>query len=139
MSERQVSQRGDGRAAPLALVIARDSDVAQCMAARLKAEGYDVITATSTRDGLRLAVDEIPTAVVLEVDMPEIDGPAAVRWLRQQSETRNMAVVFVTDGTSSDEKARRFNVHRVSKPFKPGQLIVFCLSRDLIFSARVFQ
>src|SRR5262249_14119940 len=67
----------DGRGSPSAdcvLVIDDDATARELIADHLKAEGFSVVTAAGGVEGLKLAKESRPTAITLDVMMPDLDG-----------------------------------------------------------------
>jgi CheY-like chemotaxis protein len=86
--------------------------------------GLRVSTAASGREGLALAVASKPDAILLDVVMPELDGPGTLRALGAQQATRDIPVVFLTASGDSD-RARLVGLGAagiIGKPFEPSQL-----------------
>ncbi|MGH2840199.1 MAG: response regulator [Solirubrobacteraceae bacterium] len=92
----------------------------------LESDGeFAVRTAENGAVGLDAALAERPDAILLDVVMPGIDGPATLQALRARPETRDIPVVLVT-GLDDDEDRRAFAALDVAgviaKPFDPGAL-----------------
>ena len=69
------------------ILVADDSStVRRLVAARLLADGYEVIEAEDGEEALRLALSERPDLVVLDKVMPKLDGFEVVRVLREREE-----------------------------------------------------
>jgi CheY-like chemotaxis protein len=85
--------------------------------------GWHVATAASGREGVELAVSYRPDAILLDVVMPELDGPATLRALREQATTRDMPVVFLTaDAGEPGDLLALGAAGVIAKPFKPEEL-----------------
>lgn len=88
--------------------------------------GWDVITAACGREGIALAQAEQPDAILLDVMMPDMDGPTVVQHLQAATTTRHIPVILLTAKTQTAEKARFSALHGVrgvlSKPFDPLSL-----------------
>jgi CheY-like chemotaxis protein len=86
---------------------------------------FVVATAESGAQAVEAALAERPDAILLDVVMPEMDGPATVEALRARDETRKIPVVLVT-GRDQEEDHRAFaelGVEGViAKPFDAGAL-----------------
>jgi DNA-binding response OmpR family regulator len=67
------------------LLIDDDPLITEPLARACRQNGYEVLVAHNGQDGLRLALEIQPDVVVLDVLMPEMDGWAVCRELRQQS------------------------------------------------------
>ncbi len=58
--------------------------------------GWEVLTSRSGRDGLAAAAAEQPDAILLDVMMPEMDGPTTLRRLQANTSTRHIPVILLT-------------------------------------------
>ncbi|MEU0093240.1 response regulator [Kribbella sp. NPDC006257] len=74
----------------------------------LRFSGYEVIEATSGEDGVRLAVSEAPDLILMDLQLPGIDGAEALRQIRARQETRDVPVVAVTAFAMDDDRERAF-------------------------------
>lgn len=62
----------------------------------LQYSGFEVIAATSGEDGVRLAKEREPDLILMDLQLPGIDGTEALRQIRAIDETRRVPVVAVT-------------------------------------------
>jgi two-component system, cell cycle response regulator DivK len=62
----------------------------------LEKQGYDVIQARNGQQGLELAVSEIPDLILLDIQLPVMDGYEVARRLKQAVETKSIPIVAVT-------------------------------------------
>jgi DNA-binding response OmpR family regulator len=62
----------------------------------LQLEQYETITASDGAEGVRLAQQEKPDLILLDVSMPTMDGFEACRALRAAAETRDIPILMVT-------------------------------------------
>ncbi|MDQ3282174.1 MAG: response regulator [Acidobacteriota bacterium] len=88
-----------------------------------------VIEASSGREGIALARIERPDFILLDMMMPEMDGAATFRALRDDAETASIPVVFLTAKAMASEVQRLIELGAkgvVLKPFDP-----MTLARDL--------
>ena len=72
----------------------------------LGAHGYLVLEARSAEDALVLARAERPQLVLMDIQLPGMDGLAALRELRAAAETRTTPVVAVTAFAMTDDRER---------------------------------
>lgn len=85
--------------------------------------GWDVATALSGRDGIEIAADYRPDAILLDVVMPELDGLGTLRALRAQASTHETPVVFMTAGHDDRDQLIGLGAAGViAKPFQPAEL-----------------
>jgi len=69
----------------------------------LSKEGFNVLTSTNGKDGLKLAVQEVPSLILLDVMMPEISGTDVIDSLMRNERTRNIPVIFLTSLVTEEE------------------------------------
>ncbi|MBI5216389.1 MAG: response regulator [Ignavibacteriae bacterium] len=81
---------------PKVLVIDDDKTAIDLVAAILESEGFEVLTALNGKKGLLLAVEEKPDLILLDLNMPEIDGYRVAYELKQQSATRHTPIIILT-------------------------------------------
>lgn len=87
--------------------------------------GWETVSAPSGRDGIRLAREHQPDAILLDVMMPDLDGPSTFRLLREDPATRLIPVVFLTAKAQAVEQRvlRDLGANGViAKPFDPLEL-----------------
>jgi two-component system, cell cycle response regulator DivK len=68
--------------------------------------GFEVIEATTGEDGVRLAGQIGPDLVMMDLQLPDIDGAEALRRLRAAEGTRGVPVVAVTAFAMDDDRER---------------------------------
>jgi DNA-binding response OmpR family regulator len=86
----------------------------------------DVFEASSGEEGLATAQRELPDAILLDVLMPGLDGPATLRRIRSCPATSAIPVVFLTADTSDDAVRRLLDAGGdgvLPKPFEPRELL----------------
>jgi len=69
----------------------------------LSKEGFNVLTSTNGKDGLKLAIQEVPSLILLDVMMPEISGTDVIDSLMRNERTRNIPVIFLTSLVTEEE------------------------------------
>ena len=72
----------------------------------LQFEGYDVMEARTAEEGVTLATERLPDLVLMDVQLPGMDGVEALRQLRRSSATASIPVVAVTAFAMKDDRAR---------------------------------
>ena len=108
------------------ILVAEDSStVRRLVAARLAADGYEVIEAEDGEAALSLARSERPDLIVLDKVMPKLDGFEVVRALREDPVTRSLPIVMLTERTSEDDVLGGLDLgveEYMPKPFSPREL-----------------
>lgn len=62
----------------------------------LEKNGFTVIGAQNGRDGIQMALTQSPIAILLDIQLPEMDGYAVAKELKQHPETANIPIIAVT-------------------------------------------
>ncbi len=106
---------------PGSVVVADDDPALLAAASRaLRARGYDVAAVADGDAALRMAREQLPDVVLLDVAMPGLDGIEVCRRLKQEASTRLIPVVLMTG--SAGREARMTGLEAgaadfLSKPF----------------------
>jgi two-component system phosphate regulon response regulator PhoB len=112
----------------LRVLVADDSPtVRRLVAARLAADGHEVIEAEDGEQALALALSEGPALLVLDKVMPKLDGFEVVRRLRDREESRRIPIVMLTDRAGEDDVLAGLDLgvnEYMPKPFSPRELSV---------------
>jgi CheY-like chemotaxis protein len=108
------------------LIVDDEDDIREVAQVSLELVGqYEVLTAGCGRDGLARARAEQPDAILLDVMMPDMDGPTTLAELRADPATREIPVVFLTAKTQQADRARLAELGPAGilvKPFDPMKL-----------------
>lgn len=108
------------------LVIDDEDDIREVAQLSLEMVGnWEVLTAGSGREGLAVAAAELPDAILLDVMMPDLDGPSTFEKLQENPRTRNIPVILLTAKMQAADRRRfeRLGVNGViTKPFDPMTL-----------------
>ncbi len=111
---------------PRVLIIDDASDIREVAQMGLEMiSGWDVATATNGLDGFAQAAVAPPDAILLDVMMPEIDGPETLRRLLAEPVTATVPVVFLTARTQEADIAWLEGLGArgvIAKPFDPVTL-----------------
>jgi CheY-like chemotaxis protein len=62
----------------------------------LEVAGFEVFEAENASSGIAIARREKPDIIIMDVRLPDMRGPEAARILRQDKETRDIPIIFVT-------------------------------------------
>jgi len=94
--------------------------------ATLEPQGYEVLLAANGEQALKVAQRAVPDVILLDVNMPGMDGFTACRQLKEMEATRYIPIIFISanEGTQSlVEGFRAGGVDYVSKPFKAEEVL----------------
>jgi diguanylate cyclase (GGDEF)-like protein len=109
------------------LVIDDSKPIHTFVKALLADEPVDIHSATDATYGLVLAASVHPDLVLLDIDMPGMNGFDVCRQLKANRETADIPVIFLTAMTSIEEKVRGLKlgaVDYITKPFSSAELQV---------------
>jgi DNA-binding response OmpR family regulator len=120
------SARPPSRPRPRALVVEDEPDVAALIRHHLEHEGYEVVLTPNGADAIRLARDQRPDLVLLDLMVPQLNGWEVCRRLKQDPETAAIPIIIVTGRVEEGDKVLGFELGAddyVTKPFSPRELI----------------
>ncbi len=92
----------------------------------LDAEGYSVLQAADGDEALRVAAEQSPDLIIMDIMMPRLDGFETCRRLKEDVHTRDIPVVLLTARNSREDRARGDEVKAdgyITKPFSPQRLL----------------
>ena len=105
------------------LIVDDEADIREIASLSLEmTEGWQVAAAESCLAGLDMARTTPPDAILLDVMMPDMDGPTGLAHLREDERTRDIPVIFLTAKVHEGDvrKLLDLGVEGVlSKPFDP--------------------
>lgn len=105
------------------LVVDDDPQVRQVIKWAFEDEGYAVRAAADGREALERAAEHVPDLVVLDIEMPVLDGYEAARELRKRHGA-GLPIVAITADGHAPLKARRLQANAfVRKPFRVDALL----------------
>jgi len=107
------------------LVIDDEPDIREIVEMLLSDAGWSVLLAASGGEGVALAAREQPDAILLDVMMPVLDGPATLARLQAGPATARIPVIFLTAKAQQKDLERLRSLGAAGvllKPFDPMQL-----------------
>jgi two-component system cell cycle response regulator len=113
--------------APKVLVIDDSPDVHRLLKARLRYENLTLAAALSGAEGLAIARQVQPAIILLDLDMPMMDGFEALRELKENPATVDIPVIVLSGLHSPQDKVAAFDlgaVDYITKPFEIMELRV---------------
>lgn len=106
----------------LILVVDDEPPIARLVRAKLKVDGYEVLTASHGQEAISILRTEAPDLIVLDVMMPDMDGFETLRRIREFS---TVPVVMLTARGSDMDKLKGLQSGAddyITKPFNPDEL-----------------
>jgi len=87
--------------------------------------GYEIIEAENGQEGIDMAKKYKPDLILMDIQMPVIDGFTAVKIIRSDPDTKNIKMIAVTSFAMSGDKERIKEAgfdHYISKPIDTREL-----------------
>ncbi len=109
------------------LVIEDEQDLQQVLDYNLKQAGHQVLSALKGQDGLRLAQEQRPDLVLLDLMLPDMSGTDICRALKDAPETRSIPVIMLTARGEEIDRVVGFELGAddyVVKPFSVRELLL---------------
>jgi CheY-like chemotaxis protein/phosphoribosyl 1,2-cyclic phosphodiesterase len=107
------------------LVCDDDDAIAKVLETALRRDGYEVLRARNGAEAVTLAAAEQPDLILLDVEMPEMDGFTACRTLRANPTLSSVPIVMLTARTEEQNILRGFDggaTDYITKPFSVAQV-----------------
>jgi two-component system cell cycle response regulator DivK len=109
----------------LILVIEDQEDNRRIMRDLFTSAGYEVIEALTGEEGVTLAETHRPDLILMDIQLPGIDGHETTRRIRANPDLSGIAIIAVTSYALSGDDAKAFEAgcdDYVAKPFSPRAL-----------------
>lgn len=108
------------------LLVDDEPDVLEIVGYNLAQEGYQIVTAVNGKDAVEKARKEIPSLIIMDVMMPEMDGMEACENIRKIPELNNVIITFLTARNEDYSQVAGFDAGAddyITKPIKPKLLV----------------
>lgn len=105
------------------LIVDDEPDIREATQVCLEvSKGWQVMTASSSKEGLAKAISEQPDVVLLDVMMPDMDGLATFAQMQTNPKTHHIPVILLTAKTQPDDRHRFAQLAIaavITKPYDP--------------------
>jgi len=108
------------------LIIEDQEDNRAIMRDLLSTAGYALIEAVDGEEGVRLARSERPDLILMDIQLPVLDGYEATRQIRAIADLKSVPIIAVTSYALSGDEAKTREAgcdSYVAKPFSPRELL----------------
>ena len=108
------------------LLVDDDREIVRGVGIRLKAAGYEVLAAYDGEAGLQATREHLPDAIVLDVQMPVMDGLAMLGELRRDEQTQAIPVIVLSANAAAKGRSQAFELgaqYVLEKPYDARSLI----------------
>ena len=108
------------------LVVDDDADILELLQYNLSKEGYEVKVADNGKKAIEIAKEFVPSLILLDVMMPQMDGVETCRQLRENPLFAGTYILFLTARSEEYTEIAAFEVGAddyITKPIKPRALM----------------
>jgi two-component system cell cycle response regulator DivK len=104
---------------PKILIVEDNEENQDSMSRRLQRRGFEVLMAGDGNAGVAMAQSEKPDLVLMDMNMPELDGWEATRQIKTAAETQDLPVIALTAHAMSGDRERAIAVGCADYHTKP--------------------
>ena len=109
------------------ILIVEDSPVnRKILSELLRKQGYNILNAASGEEALELVAKVLPDLIILDILLPEMNGYATCLRFKQNPDTRDIPVIFISSLDATEDKIGGFEaggVDYITKPFQPAEVL----------------
>ena len=108
------------------LLVDDEPDILEFISYNLIKEGFEVFTSSNGKDAIKLAHQEQPQLIILDVMMPDLDGIETCRVIRETPELKDVLIAFLTARSEDYSQIAGFDAGAddyINKPIKPRVLV----------------
>lgn len=106
------------------LVIEDEKHIARAVKDKLTRSGYNVVSVYSGIEALDYMQGNLPDLIILDVQMPEMDGFEVLRQVKADQRLNNIPIMLLTVLSQSEHAAERAIVDAwLTKPYKGNELL----------------
>ena len=88
------------------LYVEDNEDNVYLLRRRLTREPVELLVAANGIDGVRRAIEEMPDVILMDLDLPDIDGCEATARIRSAEVTRTIPIIALSAGDTDEDRAR---------------------------------
>ena len=114
------------KAAPVVMVVDDSLTVRKITSRLLEREGYQVLTAKDGLDALQLLRETLPAVMLVDIEMPRMDGFDLTRNVRGDARTRDIPIIIISSRTAEKHRsqAAALGVNAfLGKPYQEAELL----------------
>ncbi|OGC05231.1 hypothetical protein A2276_04765 [candidate division WOR-1 bacterium RIFOXYA12_FULL_43_27] len=108
------------------LLIDDEREFVEMLSVVLKRAGNQMLEAFNGEDGIKIAKKEKPDVILLDINMPKMDGHEVALRLKNDEETKMIPIIIVTAKKDSETISRSFDLEvadYITKPFENSVLL----------------
>jgi CheY-like chemotaxis protein len=105
------------------ILLVEDNEMNRDMLSRrLARRGYNVSIAIDGQSGLRMALDDVPDLILMDVTLPDVDGLEITRRLKSDERTRRVPIIVLTARAMASDREEAFAAGSDDYDVKPVEL-----------------
>ena len=107
------------------LVVEDDTDISKMLRIYFDSQGYEVLVAKKGNEALDICRTKLPNVIVLDINLPDIDGYDVCRILRSNTRTSYVPIIFLTQRDDRSDKIAGLELGAddyITKPFDIEEL-----------------
>jgi len=109
------------------LLVEDDEFLSELYATKLNLEGFEVLSAADGKKGLKLALEQRPDLILLDIILPKLDGFEVLKALRADAVGKGIPVILLTNLSQRDEVKRGLELgaadYLVKAHFMPSEVV----------------
>ncbi|UQA62919.1 response regulator [Polyangium aurulentum] len=105
------------------ILLVEDNEMNRDMLSRrLARRGYHVSVAVDGQTGLRMALDDVPDLILMDVTLPDVDGLEITRRLKSDERTRRVPIIVLTARAMASDREEAFAAGSDDYDVKPVEM-----------------
>ena len=107
------------------LVVDDDFELTEMLGAYFQAQGYQAVTVNNGEDAIRACDDACPDMVILDINLPDVDGFEVAKRLRANRQTKDLPIIFLTGNEAREDRMTGLGLGAddyMTKPFDVQEL-----------------
>jgi DNA-binding response OmpR family regulator len=109
------------------LIVDDEPDILEFLHYNLSRNGFDTVQASNGREAIRLADQEVPDLILLDIMMPKMDGYEVCQKIRSDALLKDVSIVMLTAKGREVEREKGLALgadHYITKPFSTRQVVM---------------
>ena len=113
------------------LIVDDELEMLEIVRKKLFLDGYQVLAATRGEEAVEVAMWDTPDLILLDIVLPDLDGPEVVKLLNENPVTADIPVIFLSGIVSRDEETKSCEIKvggqhypAIGKPFTYKELLI---------------
>lgn len=108
------------------LVVDDEQDIVVTLTRMLRRQGFDVVSATDGEQALERVKDSHPDLVILDIQMPKLDGIEVLQRIKEDPHTSSLPVIMLTARAGDEDMLKGYKYganYYIPKPFKIAEVL----------------